>query len=420
MRIYNVIRVLVALFIAVTLPACVTPVTKSNPLLNAIDQTIGSYTRFQNDKLILLTMKNASHLQLSQGKLINSSDNLPASYQVFIDKLSDKYDLQRVADWPLDSLGIRCFVFEPDSVLTPDTLADIALEVHVESVQALQIYDTLASGYNDPLVELQEGFSTMGIEQTHAYATGKGVKIAVIDTGIDIKHTELEQRIPFKKNFVDKSQSKFEDDIHGTAIAGVIVSNAGNAEGMVGIAPDAQVYALKSCWQESKNHQAAYCNTFTLAKAINLAILKQVDIINLSLGGPEDPLLARLVNKAIEKNIVVVGAVHPRIEPAFPTAIPGVIAVSEKPAAGDIENRRKVFAQGNKVISTTPDNKYDFYSGSSISTAHITGIIALIRQREPHISYQDIHQLLLDHQSENNSVNACELFASLIGKNNCI
>ena len=415
-----VLRLYILLFILLNLSACVTPVKKSNPLLNAIDQTMGSYTRFQNDKLILLTMENASHQQLSQGQLINSSDNLPAPYQVFIDNLSDKYNLQRVADWPLDSLGIRCFVFEPDTVLAQSRLDEIALEEHVESVQALQIYNTLASGYNDPLVELQEGFSTMGIEQTHSYATGKGVKIAVIDTGIDVQHTELKKRIPFKKNFVDKSQSNFEDDIHGTAIAGVIGSNAGNAEGMVGVAPDAELYALKSCWQESKNYQDAYCNTFTLAKAINVAILKQVDIINLSLGGPEDPLLARLVNKAIEKNIVVVGAVHPRLNPSFPTAIPGVIAVWEKPLRNAADPDRKVFAQGNKVISTTPDNKYDFYSGSSISTAHVTGIIALIRQREPHLPYAEIHQLLIDHQSESNPVNACEIFASLIGTNNCI
>ena len=413
------LRFFTFVFIALNLNACVTPVTKSNPLLNAIDQTMGSYTRYQNDKLILLTMENSSHHQLSQGKLINGSDNLPAPYQAFIDRLRNKYNLQRVADWPLDSLGIRCFVFEPQTILAQSALDEIAREEHVESVQALQIYDTLASGYNDPLVELQEGFSIMGIEQTHSYATGKGVKIAVIDTGIDIKHTELKKRIPFKKNFVDKSQSRFEDDIHGTAIAGIIGSNAGNAEGMVGVAPDAEIYALKSCWQESKNYQDAYCNTFTLAKAINVAILKQVDIINLSLGGPEDPLLARLVNKAIEKNIVVVGAVHPKFDQSFPTAIPGVIAVSEKPIQSGTDPDRKIFAQGNKVISTTPDNKYDFYSGSSISTAHVTGIIALIRQREPHLSYAQIHQLLIDHQSESDPVNACELFASLIGANNC-
>lgn len=414
-----ILRLFVLLFIAVNFSACITPVTQPNPLLNAIDETLGSYTRFQNDKLILLTMKNASHLQLSQGKLINGTDNLPEPYQAFIDKLSDKYDLKRVADWPLDSLGIRCFVFEPASVLAKSTLDKITQEDHVETVQALQIHGTLASGYNDPLVELQQGFSDMDIERTHTFSTGKGVKIAVIDTGIDVKHTELKKRIPFKKNFVDKSQSQFEDDIHGTAIAGVIASNAGNAEGMVGVAPDAQIYALKSCWQESQNHQDAYCNTFTLAKAINLAVLKQVDIINLSLGGPEDPLLARLVNKAIEKNIIVVGAVHPRLDQSFPTAITGVIAVSEKPVKDNTDADRQVFAQGNKVISTTPDNKYDFYSGSSISTAHITGIIALIRQREPHLSYQDIQQLLINHQSGSNPVNACELFASLIGANNC-
>lgn len=419
--IHNAAKLLASVFIALQLASCAAPVQTRSPVMNAIDQTKGSYTKFQSDKLILLTMENVPHAALSEGKLINKTDALPARYEEFLNNLANKYGLQRVADWPLMSLNIRCFVFIPDTPLAKTTLNQIALEEHVETVEALQIYQTMASGYNDPLVELQEGFSQMGIEKTHSLATGQGVKIAVIDTGVDIKHADLKKRIPFTKNFVDKSNTKFEDDIHGTAISGVIASNAGNAEGMVGIAPDADIYALKACWHDSQNYQDAYCNTFTLAKAIDMAIIKQVDIINLSLAGPEDRLLERLVTNAIEKNIVVVGAVHPDLEPSFPTSVAGVIAASEKPVNLETENRSnsKIFAQGNKVISTTPDNKYDFYSGSSISTAHITGIIALIRQRKPHLSYQDIHRLLVEHQTDNDAIDTCKVFAELIGAESC-
>ena len=419
--IHNAAKILVSVFIALHLVSCVAPVDTRSTMMNAIDQTKGSYTKFQNNKLVLLTMENASHAALSQGKLINNDDALPARYEEFLDNLANKYGLQRVADWPLRSLKIRCFVFKPDTELAKNTLTQIALEEHVESVEELQIYQAMASGYNDPLVELQEGFSEMGIEKTHSLATGKGVKIAVIDTGVDIKHTDLKKRIPFTKNFVDKSNTKFENDIHGTAISGVIASNAGNAEGMVGIAPDADIYALKACWHDSQSYRDAYCNTFTLAKAIDMAILKQVDIINLSLAGPEDILLERLVTNAIEKNIIVVGAVHPNLERSFPTSVTGVIAASEKPVKLGTENssNSEIFAQGNKVISTTPDNKYDFYSGSSISTAHVTGIIALIRQRKPHLSYENIHKLLVEHQTGNDAIDTCKVFATLIGADDC-
>ena len=414
-------RLVIALLLTINLISCVKTVKTSNPLLNAIDVTMGSYNKHQANKFLLLTMENKLHQVLSQGKSIKQQDNLPTLYNEFLEHLADKYGLERVADWPLLSLDIRCFVFKQDSKLDQNTLAQIADEQYVESVQELQIYNTLTSGYNDPLVELQEGFSDMDIERTHTWATGKGVKVAVIDTGVDIKHTDLIKRIPFTKNFVDKSHTKFEQDIHGTAIAGVIASNAGNAEGMVGIAPDAQIFALKSCWQDSENYQDAYCNTFTLAKALNVAVLENVDIINLSLAGPPDNLLMRLVNKALEKNIVVVGAVHPEIESSFPTNIDGVIAASERPVnrQAEVQSNVKIFAQGNKVISTTPNNKYDFYSGSSISTAHITGVIALIRQRQPHLPYQQIKQLLINNQSEGNPINACDILASLVGTENC-
>ena len=415
MRLFFIILCTFSLF------ACVTEFKPNDPLKNAVDSTKGTYHKNQQNELLLVTMSNDSHHELSEGKPITNQADLPSRYNRFLNLFSEQYNLELVADWPLNALKIRCFVFRSSKKISTQTLAKISAEQHVESAQYLQIFKTTSSNYNDPLIPMQEGFSTMDIEQSHRWGTGKGVKVSIIDTGIDTSHKDLTNTVSSTSNFVDNNSETFKQDIHGTSIAGIISSNANNSEGLVGVAPDASILALKACWQDSATDQDAYCNSYTLAKAINKSISLAVDIINLSLAGPPDPLLKRLVQKAIENNIVVVGAVHPELPVSFPTHVEGVIAAAEayQNTSEFKANPNVLYVAGNKVISTTPNNKYDFYSGSSISTAHVSGIIALIRQRKPHYSSQQVKTLLLAHQAQENQLNACTVMSTLVGAQDC-
>jgi hypothetical protein len=401
---------------------------------NAMDITMGTYGSADLSRYIIVTMTDAMHRQLAQDERVDSS-TLPPLYAKFIGNLAGTYGMRRVADWPLNSLGIRCLVFEVavPGPLAP-TIAALSRERFVETVQPLSAFETSSDAtgntvahaapapsgvYNDPYRDLQSGFATMQVPESHRWATGKGVRIAVIDTGLDTRHAELRDRIEGIRNFVDRDQAAFNADVHGTAVAGVIAAASNNGIGVVGVAPEAQLLGLKACWRGDQASRA-HCNTFTLAKAINFAIDQEVDVINLSLGGPPDPLLARLVARAAQRNILVVGAVNPKWVEGFPAGVDGVIGVINSGTEAGAAAGRYLSAPGNQVLSTSPNDDYDFFTGSSFSAAEVTGIAALIRQRKSHLSASVIKDLIMDtSHAEPRSVNACEALARVIAQGQC-
>ena len=107
---------------------------------------------------------------------------------------------------------------------------------------------------------------------------------------------------------------------HGTQVAGLIAAAANNGIGIVGVAPDVKLLAYKACWQTSAT-SAGRCNSFTLAQALADAMAARAQIINLSLVGPSDPLLAALIEKATESGLIVVGAVSADPRFSFPRSI---------------------------------------------------------------------------------------------------
>src|SRR5262249_18640360 len=148
-----------------------------------------------------------------------------------------------------------------------------------------------------------------------------------------------------------------------------------------GLAPSADLFALKACWQTSPNEIAAQCNTFTLAKALTFAIEQRADVINLSLGGPHDPLLGLLVGVALSRGAVVVAAQSETDR--FPGDIPGVIAVrvatNDAPMPRDADEH-VIEVNAQQLLSTSPGGRYDYFSGSSMAAARVSGLSALLRQ----------------------------------------
>jgi subtilisin family serine protease len=199
-------------------------------------------------------------------------------------------------------------------------------------------------------------------------------------------------------------------------VAGVISSIANNREGIVGIAPGARLLALKACWHEAGAE--ASCNSFTLAQALGAAIEGGARIVNLSLGGPPDPLLAQLLEHAIARGTVVVAAVPPdgRLD-GFPLGVAGVLAVD---VAGDAPRAGPALrAPGREVITLAPGGRYDFVSGSSIAAAHVTGAAALLLASEPALSAREIGALLRGDGADTAGVNACAALLALRGDGRC-
>src|SRR6202000_172368 len=107
-----------------------------------------------------------------------------------------------------------------------------------------------------------------------------------------------------------------------------VAARADNGIGIVGIAPEAQLYALRACWEVSASQ--TLCNSLSLAQALSFAVDRKADVINMSLSGPVDLLLGRLIDVALAHRQQVVAAVDARAAGGgFPAAHPGVIAVAD-------------------------------------------------------------------------------------------
>jgi subtilisin family serine protease len=387
------------------------------PAPRGVDLKMGQDLQRDQRPLILVTITDAEHRRLTDSQDVAAS-TLPPRYGELLQRWEQRFGIRRVADWPLASLNVRCLVFEITGKRSRDDIVrELAATDPVETAQALQQFEVLAEPYNDPFVKLQHGFASMKVAAAHRWATGKGVRVAVIDTGLDSTHPELAGRVKLKRNLVDGDAAQFDDDVHGTAVAAVIGAAANNAQGLAGVAPQAEILGLKACWQAGPGYGGAICNSFTLAKALNVAIGEAVDVINLSLGGPADALLTRLVQSAIASDIIVVGSVDRRNPAGFPAAVPGVLAVTQAEArtrsvGGAADGT--LFAPGEKIISARPKAQYDMYSGSSLSAAQVSGVAALVRERKPHLAPGALSTLLRSTaDASSGEINACRALARL-------
>jgi subtilisin family serine protease len=230
----------------------------------------------------------------------------------------------------------------------------------------------------------------LDVARAHAYSQGEGVRIGLIDTGVDIAHPDLRGRISGTHSFVSRDGTNASSYRHGTAMAGLIAATANNGVGIVGIAPRSQIEVFEACWQLRPDADSAACNTFTLAQALSAALDDKVPLINLSLGGPSDPLLSALVQAGLKRGVIFVGAATDAPD-AFPTGIPGVISVGSNER--DL-GRTMLTAPGARVMTLRPNAQYDFESGTSVAAAEVTGVVALVLANSPRMSSTSIESLL--------------------------
>lgn len=292
-------------------------------------------------------------------------------------ELAAAYGLVVVDDWPMPAIGIDCFVMEPSGAgpLGP-ALDALARDPRVAWAQPINPYHGLDG---DPLLPVQPAARDWRLADLHRASTGRQVAIAVIDSGIDATHPDLAGQLSMRENFVADVPDAAE--AHGTAVAGVIAARAGNGVGIAGIAPDARLMGLRACWETGR--PPVRCNTFTLGKALHFALINGARIINLSLSGPPDRLLDTLLDAALARGVVVVGAADPaRADGGFPASHPGVIAVA---AAGDphAPPPAALRAPGTDIPTCLPGARWGMVSGSSYAAAHVSGLAALLLALQP-------------------------------------
>ena len=335
------------------------------------------------------------------------------------DGVRDEYSLQEIDHWPIRSLSIYCFVFRvPLGVDRDSVLQNLRGDKRIESAQALQEFKTSASlpaGYDDTYANLQRGLTILGIGLAHRISRGRGVRIAIIDSAADYRHEDLRGRVSKVEVFLDPKAGI--DDSHGTAVASVIGANANNAKGIVGIAPEASLELFVACWANHPSDKAL-CNSFTLAKALDALLEDPPQILNMSLTGPFDPLIARLLASARAAGVIIVAARpdQPTEFNNFPASLKTVIGVGESERRqGDsaiaIDSIEDIYAPGEQIMVAIPNNAYDFRSGSSLAAAHVSGAIALLLAASPDLTFETILAFLRQSQDVESagivSINAC-------------
>jgi len=307
----------------------------------------------------------------------------PMPPAMLLRELATDYGIELRAEWPIAPLGIVCAVFRAAGPAEAAALmVRLAADPRVEQVQALNLFRTAAvNGPDgptgpDPLLGLQHAADRLNLRAAHRYSTGRGVRVAVVDSGVAETHEDLSGSIGILRDFVTAPPAAVPAERHGTAMAGIIAARAENHRGILGVAPGSMLLALRACWEETPG-AGGQCSSFTLARAIAFAIGARADVLSLSLSGPRDPLLARLIFAARSAGIVVVSSAGDGGEEDFPANEPGVIGVG---AAR--HGAAALIGPSHRVLTTVPGG-YDFVSGTSVAAAHVSGLAALLRERMP-------------------------------------
>jgi len=288
--------------------------------------------------------------------------------------LARKHALELQSEWPMPVAGVDCFVMRlpAGDARSPEQAAKaVSADSRVAWAQAVNVYHAQGSE-QEPLYPTQPAARQWHLADLHGLATGKDVRVAVIDSGVEATHPDLAGQIALNENFVDDGPPPGEN--HGTAVAGIIAARADNHLGIAGIAPQARLLALRACWQTTAAADTL-CTSLSLAKALHAAVLQRAQIINMSLGGPDDRLLGVLIDEALARGIAVVAAVGAEGQ-GFPANHPGVLAAGNAqplPAGA-------VLAPGKDVPSTAPGGGWALVTGSSFSAAHASGLLALMSE----------------------------------------
>jgi hypothetical protein len=229
------------------------------------------------------------------------------------------------------------------------------------------------------------------------------VKVAVIDTGMDMEHEDLVDRISDDGyDFVDMDTNPTYgeyDEEHATHVAGIIAATCNNEKGIAGMSGNTPVEIMPI-----RVLEYGYGDDYTISEGIKYAADNDADIINLSLGGiGNSEFLNEAVNYAMEKGVIVIAAAGNSAMNSklfSPSCIPGVVSVSATDSEDNYTyftnygNEVDISAPGLDIMSSIPEDMYEMYSGTSMSTPAVCAGAAMIKSIHPEYSSVQIEEIL--------------------------
>ncbi len=260
---------------------------------------------------------------------------------------------------------------------------------------------------NDPLLDKVWTTEILQLDALHLLLSEKKIKarkkakIAIIDTGVEANHQDL------NANFISTRVEYDEDPQgHGTHCAGIAAAVSNNKKGIASFAPSNEFVEITSIQVFSRTGGTTQRN---IIRAIILAVDNGTDVISMSLGGPSNDAAQIAYREAVEyaskKGAIIVAAAGNEDSDAskkVPASVKGVIAV----AATDENNQKASFsndvsqikmavaAPGVNIYSTLPDSKYGFMSGTSMATPYVAGLIGLMKAIDPTLNTEKAFKIL--------------------------
>jgi subtilisin family serine protease len=364
------------------------------PVTSTDGGTSGPAAKTKNKGPRRNVVQTALDLRPVAGLLVAEIDGSLSDAQA--DALARRHGLARLQSQNFPLIGTTVGLFRITDGRAAGTVSrEFGTEISVHSVQPDFRYllqeQKAALTEGDPS---QYAVAKLRLPEAHTLARGANVTVAVIDSGIDIKHPELVNTIA---DSFDALGSKEGPHVHGTGIAGAIVAHAR----LMGSAPAARILAIRAFGAAPNGAEST---SFVILKALDYAASHGAQIVNMSFAGPKDALIERGIAAAAAKGIVMVAAsgnAGPKSPPLYPAANTNVIAVSATDAQDKLfaaSNRGShiaIAAPGVDIFLPAPDEKYQMTSGTSFSAAYVSGLAALMLERNPSLKPDEVRAILM-------------------------
>lgn len=305
-----------------------------------------------------------------------------------------------IKGWVIKHLN-SIYIFRSTVMETPEMIEYFNQRKNIEYAEPnFILMQNEANGPNDLLYQenYQWNLPVIGTEQGWNITRGnEEIEIAIVDTGVDLDHPDLRNRLVKGYNVINEKAEPDDDNGHGTHVAGIIASETDNNEGVAGITWYSKIMPVKAMGAKG------YGTTFDIAKGIVWAVDHGADVINLSLGNYQPSnVLEEAVRYAYKKNVVMVSAAgnDGSDQPTYPSAYPEVLSVSavdydgNKASFSNYGDYIDIAAPGVNIPSTYFNKQYAALSGTSMAAPHVTGLAALILSANPDLRSSQVIRII--------------------------
>lgn len=307
---------------------------------------------------------------------------------------------KETSDEPINELIEKVEV--PKGESTDNLIEELEEQKDVEYAEPNYLFKKMESP-NDPAYIDQWHHKKLGTGAAWTKSMGsKELTVAIIDDGIDRNHEDLKGRIVNAYDTIRNRKHIVPKGEHGTHIAGIIAGSANNGIGGTGVAPNVKLMPINV-------FDGEYADTADIIDAIHYAVQQKANIINMSLGDTSySESLNKAVQEAYKKGVLIVAAagnegdMGKNVQRVYPAAFSHVISVAatnssdKRPSYSNYHSTVDIAAPGDDILSTLPNGKYGWMSGTSMATPMVAGVAALIWSHEPKLDKTEVEYRLYD------------------------